>query len=304
MFKKLLAWFVLWCVLSAFGMEKVDFRAKNLMAGKALLTENGYQLSRQLGTANFSPELRLPIQLVYNSALEKSGIFGFAWFSQCRHYHCKNNRKSEKMKQFWRLFLICGFAIAAVLYSASCASTFSLHPLTQENTAVSFPIELCGKWNLVHRDGSTQHIIIQIHQNKKCKSTYQVNIIQKDVCIAQLEGNLEKIAGKYYVSLSLAKHKWQAFNLTKAESFLVLPVYVTFYLLPNEENVKVYSITLKKGSQPNYFFKYSPSDVNDLYAGNAGDFRNLTINGKQNYLFTYEGVMKKHHDKSTDAANK
>ena len=81
MFKKLLAWFVLWSVFWAFGMEKVDFRAKNLMAGKALLTENGYQLSRQVGTANFSPELRLPIQLIYNSAREKSGIFGFAWFS-------------------------------------------------------------------------------------------------------------------------------------------------------------------------------------------------------------------------------
>lgn len=199
-------------------------------------------------------------------------------------------------RTYCRLFLIYVFSIAAVLYSASCASTFSLHPLTQENTTVSFPIELCGKWDFVHKDGSIQHILIQIHQNKKCESTYQVNIIQKDVCIAQLEGNLEKIADKYYVCLSLAKHRWQTFNLTKAESFFVLPVYVTFHLLPNEENVKVYSITLKKDSQPDCFFKYFSSDINYLYAGNAGDFRSIIKKNKQNCLFTYEGVIKKYKE--------
>lgn len=213
-----------------------------------------------------------------------------------RHYHCKNNRESEKMKQFCRLFFNCAFVFVAVLYSASCTSTFSLHPLTQENTTISFPIELCGKWDFVHKDGSVQHILVQVCKNKEHESTYHVNIIQKDVCIAQLEGNLEKIAGKYYVSLSLAKHRWQTFNLTKVESFFVLPVYVTFHLLPNEENVKVYSITLKKGSQPDCFFKYSPSDVNDLYTGNTENFRSIIKNNKQNCLFTYEGVIKKYKE--------
>ena len=145
-----------------------------------------------------------------------------------------------------------------------------------------------------------QHILVQVCKNKEHESTYHVNIIQKDVCIAQLEGNLEKIAGKYYVSLSLAKHRWQTFNLTKVESFFVLPVYVTFHLLPDEENVKVYSITLKKDSQPDCFFKYFPSDVNYLYTGNTEGFRFIIKNNKQNCLFTYEGVIKKHKEIARD----
>ena len=33
------------------------------------------------GTANFSPELRMPVEIIYDSASEKTGIFGFAWRS-------------------------------------------------------------------------------------------------------------------------------------------------------------------------------------------------------------------------------
>lgn len=203
-------------------------------------------------------------------------------------------------RTYCRLFFNCAFVFVAVLYSASCTSTFSLHPLTQENTTVSFPIELCGKWDFVHKNGTVQHILVQVCKNKEHESTYHVNIIQKDVCIAQLEGNLEKIAGKYYVSLSLAKHRWQTFNLTKVESFFVLPVYVTFHLLPDEENVKVYSITLKKDSQPDCFFKYFPSDVNYLYTGITEGFRFIIKNNKQNCLFAYEGVIKKHKEIARD----
>lgn len=59
--------------------EPVNFLSKPLTAGKASLTENGYIISQVLGTANFSPDLRLPIQLIYNSASEKTGLFGYAW---------------------------------------------------------------------------------------------------------------------------------------------------------------------------------------------------------------------------------
>lgn len=64
-----------------FAGENVNFLSRPLTAGKASLTENGFLVSRTLGTANFSPELRLPVQLVYESASDKSGIFGYAWKS-------------------------------------------------------------------------------------------------------------------------------------------------------------------------------------------------------------------------------
>ena len=66
---------------AAVAVENVNFYSKPLTAGKASLTENGFIVDRLLGVANFSPELRFPIQLIYNSASEKSGIFGFGWHS-------------------------------------------------------------------------------------------------------------------------------------------------------------------------------------------------------------------------------
>ena len=73
--------FALVTASNSFAAENVNFVSKPLTAGKASLSENGFIISRNLGTANFSPELRLPIQLVYNSASEKTGMFGFAWSS-------------------------------------------------------------------------------------------------------------------------------------------------------------------------------------------------------------------------------
>ncbi len=62
-------------LLAAFGFsaETVSFNYKPLTAGKASLTENGFVVTRTLGALNVSPELRLPIQLVYNSRNEKKG---------------------------------------------------------------------------------------------------------------------------------------------------------------------------------------------------------------------------------------
>ena len=67
--------------LNGLAGENVNFLAKPLTAGKASLTEQGYQVCRTLGSANFSPELRYPLQLIYNSTREESGIFGFAWYA-------------------------------------------------------------------------------------------------------------------------------------------------------------------------------------------------------------------------------
>ena len=69
----------LWMLAACAG--PVQFLSKPMSAGKALLAENAYSISRLLDTANFSPELKLPVQLVYNSSVEKSGLFGFAWRS-------------------------------------------------------------------------------------------------------------------------------------------------------------------------------------------------------------------------------
>ena len=74
-------WLLVFSILTLAAVEKVDFLSKPLTAGKASLTENGFIVSQLLGTANFSPDLRFPVQLTYNSASEKTGIFGYAWRS-------------------------------------------------------------------------------------------------------------------------------------------------------------------------------------------------------------------------------
>ena len=56
-----------------------DFRYRPLLAGKASLTEPGFVVLRELGVANLAPELRLPVELVYESSSERTGLFGFAW---------------------------------------------------------------------------------------------------------------------------------------------------------------------------------------------------------------------------------
>ena len=66
---------------AAVATENVQFLSKPLSAGKAMLTEDGFLVPHLLGTANFSPELRFPIQLIYRSTSEKTGLFGFGWSS-------------------------------------------------------------------------------------------------------------------------------------------------------------------------------------------------------------------------------
>ncbi len=73
---------VLTCVFSLVSAEKINFQLHPLWSAcKASLTEDGYVIARNLDTVNFSPEVRLPIQLVYRSASEKTGMFGYAWSS-------------------------------------------------------------------------------------------------------------------------------------------------------------------------------------------------------------------------------
>ena len=79
--KKIALAFVVMAGLVTVAAERVDFSNRPLLAGRASLTEVGYVESRSLGVARLSPELTMPIELVYDSSSEKTGAFGFAWRS-------------------------------------------------------------------------------------------------------------------------------------------------------------------------------------------------------------------------------
>ena len=79
--KKIALAFAAMAGLATVAAERVDFTNRPLLAGRASLTETGYVESRSLGVARLSPELAIPVELVYESSSEKTGAFGFAWRS-------------------------------------------------------------------------------------------------------------------------------------------------------------------------------------------------------------------------------
>ena len=84
--------------LSVSARETLNFLSKPLAAGKAALTENSFYLDRVLGVANFSPDLRLPVQLFYKSTSESTGMFGFGWSSP----QLESSAKPEKDGVLWK----------------------------------------------------------------------------------------------------------------------------------------------------------------------------------------------------------
>ena len=64
---------------SGFAAEGVSFAHRPLLAGKASLASDGFEVSRTLGVAAISPELQIPVELVYDSSSDSSGAFGFGW---------------------------------------------------------------------------------------------------------------------------------------------------------------------------------------------------------------------------------
>ena len=72
------------CLASAwlFAADGPQFRSRPLQAGRASLASEGFTLQRTFGTANFTPELAWPVDLVYDSSSEKTGPFGFVWRSR------------------------------------------------------------------------------------------------------------------------------------------------------------------------------------------------------------------------------
>ena len=69
--------FLLFSALLSFSLftDSLNVLSNPMSTGKALLVENAYSNARLLDTANFSPELKFPVQLVYKSSVEKSGLF-------------------------------------------------------------------------------------------------------------------------------------------------------------------------------------------------------------------------------------
>jgi len=65
--------------LPLFAYEKLNWKSRAMTAGKASLTTNSYRVVRDLGTPNFSPEMRFSLQLVYDSAASKNGLFASVW---------------------------------------------------------------------------------------------------------------------------------------------------------------------------------------------------------------------------------
>ena len=78
---KALLKFLLVMVVSftSISAQQLDFIQNKNSAGKASLTSDAYYSNFVLGTANFSPELRLPVQIFYDSSVKEEGLAGFGW---------------------------------------------------------------------------------------------------------------------------------------------------------------------------------------------------------------------------------
>ena len=92
-----LAIFTVFSAQSLFS-KTVSFSHQPLLAGKASLTDNGFEVKRTLGTAAFAPELMMPIELVYSSSSENSGVFGYGWSSP----QLESSLKWDKDGLLWR----------------------------------------------------------------------------------------------------------------------------------------------------------------------------------------------------------
>ena len=65
--------------LLSVNAQQIEFVQNKNSAGKASLTSDAYYSSFTIGTANFSPELRLPVQIFYDSAIKDEGLAGVGW---------------------------------------------------------------------------------------------------------------------------------------------------------------------------------------------------------------------------------
>jgi len=93
---------------SAFCADGPAFAFRPLLAGRASLMETGFVETRTLGTANFASELRMPVELVYRSASEESGMFGYGWSSSSDSFNtiprdCNSGRSCWRRSLYFRI---------------------------------------------------------------------------------------------------------------------------------------------------------------------------------------------------------
>lgn len=74
----LIFFFIIFSLLSV-NAQQIEFVQNKNSAGKASLTSDAYYSSFTIGTANFSPELRLPVQIFYDSSVKEDGLVGLGW---------------------------------------------------------------------------------------------------------------------------------------------------------------------------------------------------------------------------------
>lgn len=77
-FKLLFVFYSIILINGVCGRE-ISFLQEKNSAGKASLTSDSYYLSYTLGVANFSPELRFPVQIFYDSSVREEGLVGSGW---------------------------------------------------------------------------------------------------------------------------------------------------------------------------------------------------------------------------------
>ncbi|HNX27181.1 MAG TPA: hypothetical protein PKK48_07215, partial [Phycisphaerae bacterium] len=63
----------------ASAWEKISWQSRSLDAGKVDIATQFYSYKTVLGKANFSPELAFPLEAVYDSGSDQTGMLGYRW---------------------------------------------------------------------------------------------------------------------------------------------------------------------------------------------------------------------------------
>ena len=154
------------------------FRLQAASGGRASLTEDGFVVGRLFGTANFTPELAWPVQLVYESASERTGIFGYAWRSPQLESSAAWDKDGvlwttpwgEKIKFHPKKEKLPKDAVKVALYEEAKKGRGFYAPYAdwEADTASSSPAKTgdwtftgkraCAGWTMAYRDGRLSRI--------------------------------------------------------------------------------------------------------------------------------------------------
>ena len=71
--------FFIFVVSSVSAGQKINWKTKEFSAGRVAIESGFFDFKQILGAANFSPEFKMPIELIYNSGNTKYGLAGRSW---------------------------------------------------------------------------------------------------------------------------------------------------------------------------------------------------------------------------------